>query len=86
MLKFRGVNHAAHDPSGLPVVDEVASIDWMHDEVYFAHGADVPTSIADAKLMQATGVTDKHGIDIYEGDICSQVCSYGELTARYLGG
>ena len=67
MIKFRGVNKGSYPES--MVVDDVCSIDWMHDEVFFENGSDVPTSISESLLMQYTGYLDSDGVNVFEGDI-----------------
>lgn len=62
MIKFRGINRAGE-------IDEVAVIDWMHDEVYFEHGTDVTTPIDQACLMRATGFSDSKGVEMFDGDV-----------------
>lgn len=66
-IKFRGINRAVIGDQ--IEIDEVAVIDWMHDEVYFMHGTDVATPIEAACLMQFTGLTDINGKEIYADDI-----------------
>ncbi|MGI4260823.1 YopX family protein [Klebsiella pneumoniae] len=76
MIKFRGINRAGE-------LDEVVSIDWMHDEVYFERGTDVATPIDQACLMQFTGQKDFDGKEVYVGDIV-EVDYYGEATERHV--
>lgn len=80
-IKFRGINRAVI--GGQIEIDEVAVIDWMHDEVYFVHGTDVTTSIEAACLMQFTGQKDCDGAEVYVGDII-EVDYYGEATELHV--
>lgn len=71
-IKFRGIH-----PHTQTLMD-VCVIDWMHDEVFFEQGTDVSYPIDECKLMQFTGVFDKDGVEIYEGDvICDQYLKTG---------
>lgn len=65
-IKFRGVH-----PHTKTIMD-VCVIDWMHDEVYFEQGSDVAYPIDECNLIQFTGLKDRNGVEIYEGDIIKQ--------------
>lgn len=78
VIKFRGI----HPEVG--VVMDVCVIGWMHDEVYFEQGSDVSYQIDDCKLMQFTGLLDKNGKEIFDGDITPYLeCSReGKVNAQ----